>query len=100
MLTGVALIPQTSHSFGVGVLCCLRYRFCNRAGPRTYVRTGRPSPGAGLHTGAGGRLHTVPVACQNEAQTADIERYPDDDQTSRDQQSSSWRLPGKRPPKR
>ena len=41
----------------------------------------------------------MPVACQNEAQTADIERYPDDDQTSRDQQSSSWRLPGKRPPK-
>jgi hypothetical protein len=31
----------------------------------------------------------VPAACQNGAQTRDIERWPDDEQTSADQESDS-----------
>ena len=45
---------------------------------------GETSPGDGLHT--------VSVACRNEAETKDIERYPDGDRTGRDQGSSNQPL--------
>jgi hypothetical protein len=38
-----------------------------------------------VRTGPGGGLCAVPVACQNEAGTTDIERHPDGDRTGRDQ---------------
>ena len=72
MLTGVALIPQTSHSFGVGGLVFVFGIVFVIVLGLVLCTDGEASPGAVLHTGAGGRLHTVPVACQNEAQTADI----------------------------
>jgi hypothetical protein len=31
----------------------------------------------------------MPVACQNEAEATDIDRYPDDDRTGREQESIS-----------
>jgi hypothetical protein len=42
----------------------------------------------------------VPATCQNEAEIRDIERYPDDDRTGRDQESSSWLPTVNRPCKR
>lgn len=50
---------------------------------------GEIGPGGGPYTRPGGGLYTVPVTCQNEAETTDIERYPDDDRTGRDQESIS-----------
>jgi GNAT superfamily N-acetyltransferase len=47
-------------------------------------------PDGGLHTGPGG-LDTVPVTSQNEAETTDIQRHPDDDRTGRDQEGNSIR---------
>jgi hypothetical protein len=40
----------------------------------------------------------VPAACQNGAETTDIERLPDDEETGPDQGSSSWPQDSKRPP--
>jgi hypothetical protein len=55
------------------------------AGPGGGLHAG---PGAGPHIGPSGGLHTVPVARQNEAETTDIERDPDDDRTGRDQEAT------------
>ena len=46
----------------------------------------RPTP---MRTGSGGGLCAVPVGCQNEAGTTDIERHPDDDRIGRDQEGSA-----------
>lgn len=47
---------------------------------------GEAGLGGRVRTGPGGGLCAVPVACQNEAGTTDIERHPDGDRTGRDQE--------------
>ena len=88
MLTGVALIPQTSHSFGVGGLVFVfGIVFVIVLGlVLMYGRGGqsrrRTAHGGGRETAH--RASRVPERGANRGH--------------RDQRSSSWRLPGKRPP--